>query len=215
MSFYLALTTCSEMLLTLPSQLVALVCLVKHLDILFNEERSFEADIWHIIKLSYYHFRDMTRLKCVLSHADAKILVRAVITTRFEKCNSLFSFLRNKACYVTSFQTCFLQRFMAIPFLMPHTFQKYQLHETGILWNNWTCNIVALANLFYFFSFLFFVILHISYKTGQIQPYFKSSQWHFTKTRDEIDVFITYAFHIHFTCFSDRISLLGLSTSLP
>lgn len=84
MSFCLALTTYSEMLLTLPSQLVALVCLVKHLDVLFNEERSFEADIWHIIKLSYYHFRDVIRLKCVLSHADAKILVHAVIMSRLE-----------------------------------------------------------------------------------------------------------------------------------
>ena len=84
MSFYLALTTCSEMLLTLPSQLVILVCLVKHLDVLFNEERSFEADTWHIIKISYYHFRDVTRLKCVLLHADAKILVHAVIMSRHE-----------------------------------------------------------------------------------------------------------------------------------
>lgn len=41
-----------------------------------------------------------------------------------------FFSLKNKACYVTSFQTCFLQRFVAIPYLMTHTFQKYQLHET-------------------------------------------------------------------------------------
>lgn len=84
MSFCLALTTCSVMLLTLPSQLVALICSVKHLDVLFNEEPSFEADIWHIIKLSYYHFSYVTRLKCVFSHADAKISVHVVIMSRLD-----------------------------------------------------------------------------------------------------------------------------------
>lgn len=74
----------------------------------------------------------------------------------------MFLFCKEQSVRVTSFQTWFLPRFMAGPYLMPHAFQKYQLQEAGILWKNWMCNRVVQVNLF--FPFLsFFVILYLPY----------------------------------------------------
>lgn len=54
---------------------------------IFDPQLSFESDVSHIDKTSYYHLGSITRLRQLLSQQDAELLIHAFITTRLNYYN--------------------------------------------------------------------------------------------------------------------------------
>ncbi|KAK7898230.1 hypothetical protein WMY93_019083 [Mugilogobius chulae] len=62
---------------------------VTNLGIKFDPHLSFEAHIQHLCKISFYHLRNISKLRPFLSLADAEKLVHAFISSRLDYCNAL------------------------------------------------------------------------------------------------------------------------------
>ena len=62
---------------------------VRNLDILFEENFNFRTHINNVCKLSYYHIRDLRRIRKHLNLDQAKCLASALVSNRFDYCKSL------------------------------------------------------------------------------------------------------------------------------
>ncbi len=63
--------------------------LVRNLGILMDPALTFKSHINHVIKSSFFHLRNIARLRPTLSSSAAETLIHAFITTRLDYCNSI------------------------------------------------------------------------------------------------------------------------------
>ncbi|KAI5087761.1 hypothetical protein C0J45_22250, partial [Silurus meridionalis] len=64
---------------------------VRNLGIILDPSLSFDAHIRSLSKTSFFHLQRIVKLRPFICRNDAEILVHALITSRLDYCNSLFS----------------------------------------------------------------------------------------------------------------------------
>ncbi len=62
---------------------------VKNLGVILDSNLSFENHISHVTKTAFFHFRNIAKLRNMLSVSDAEKLVHAFMTSRLDYCNAL------------------------------------------------------------------------------------------------------------------------------
>uniref|UniRef100_A0A3B4T3X5 Reverse transcriptase domain-containing protein n=1 Tax=Seriola dumerili TaxID=41447 RepID=A0A3B4T3X5_SERDU len=72
--------------LSLESKTVA-----KNLGIIMDSNLNFRSHINHITKSSFYHLKNISKLRSFLSKPDSEKLIHAFITSRLDYCNGLFT----------------------------------------------------------------------------------------------------------------------------
>lgn len=89
---------------------------VHNLCVLFDSSLSFTSHISAVVKNSFFHLRNIARLRSSLSLADAETLIHTLITSRLDYCNALFfglpkkliarlQYVQNSAARVLTFTT--------------------------------------------------------------------------------------------------------------
>ena len=76
---------------SIDGQLIPLSAVVTNLGVKFDSTLSFRAHIKHISKTSFFHLKNISRLKPSLSPDDTKKLVNALIFSRIDYGNALLS----------------------------------------------------------------------------------------------------------------------------
>ena len=61
----------------------------KNIDIVFDEKCNFRTHVNNVFKLSYYHIRDLGRIRKHLNLDQAKCLLSALVSSRLDYCKSL------------------------------------------------------------------------------------------------------------------------------
>ena len=69
---------------------------VRNLGVIFDSELNMQAHIRNVTKLSFYHLRNIARVKSFLSQADTERLMHCFISSRLDYCNALLSGLPKK-----------------------------------------------------------------------------------------------------------------------
>lgn len=64
---------------------------IRNLGVVFDSSLSFIPHIKSITKSAFFHLRNLSRIRPILSLPDAETLVHAFITSRIDYCNALFS----------------------------------------------------------------------------------------------------------------------------
>uniref|UniRef100_A0A3Q2NWF9 Reverse transcriptase domain-containing protein n=1 Tax=Fundulus heteroclitus TaxID=8078 RepID=A0A3Q2NWF9_FUNHE len=64
---------------------------VKNLGVVFDQDMSFKSHIKQISRVSFFHLRNIAKIRNILSRSDAEKLVHAFVTSRLDYCNSLLS----------------------------------------------------------------------------------------------------------------------------
>uniref|UniRef100_A0A8C6LN66 Reverse transcriptase domain-containing protein n=1 Tax=Nothobranchius furzeri TaxID=105023 RepID=A0A8C6LN66_NOTFU len=64
---------------------------VRNLGVIFNQDMSFNSRIKQVCRFSFFHLRNIAKIRSILSRSDAEKLVYAFITSRLDYCNSLLS----------------------------------------------------------------------------------------------------------------------------
>ncbi len=62
---------------------------VKNLGVILESNLSFENHISHVTKTAFFHFRNIAKLRNVLTVSDAEKFVHAFMTSRLDYCNAL------------------------------------------------------------------------------------------------------------------------------
>ncbi len=62
---------------------------VKNLGVILESNLSFENHISHVTKTAFFHLRNISKLRNMLSVSDAEKLVHAFMTSRLDYCNAL------------------------------------------------------------------------------------------------------------------------------
>ncbi|XP_025758871.1 uncharacterized protein LOC112843875, partial [Oreochromis niloticus] len=81
----------SKQILTLDGITLASSNTVRNLGVIFDQDMSFNAHIKQICKTAFFHLRNISKIRNILSQSDAEKLVHAFITSRLDYCNSLLS----------------------------------------------------------------------------------------------------------------------------
>uniref|UniRef100_A0A669DD67 Pyrin domain-containing protein n=1 Tax=Oreochromis niloticus TaxID=8128 RepID=A0A669DD67_ORENI len=81
----------SKQILTLDGITLASSNTVRNLGVIFDQDMSFNAHIKQICKTAFFHLRNISKVRNILSQSDAEKLVHAFITSRLDYCNSLLS----------------------------------------------------------------------------------------------------------------------------
>ena len=77
--------------ISVDDQSITLSPTVTNLGVIFDSSLSFQAHIKNICRISYFHLRNIARLKTSLSKDDLKTLVNALIFSRIDYANALLS----------------------------------------------------------------------------------------------------------------------------
>ena len=77
--------------LTFDSQVIPLSTTVTNLGVRFDPHLTFNDHIKHLCKISFYHLKNIAKLRPTLTLPDAEKLVHAFISSRLDYCNSLFT----------------------------------------------------------------------------------------------------------------------------
>ncbi|XP_065809412.1 uncharacterized protein, partial [Labrus bergylta] len=64
---------------------------VRNLGVLFGQDMSFNSHISQVSRTAYFHLRNISKIRNILSQNDAEKLVHAFVTSRLDYCNSLLS----------------------------------------------------------------------------------------------------------------------------
>ena len=83
--------TASTVAISLDKQSIALSPTVTNLGVILDSSLSFQAHIKNVCRISYFHLRNIARLKTSLSKDDLKTLVNALIFSRIDYANALLS----------------------------------------------------------------------------------------------------------------------------
>ena len=70
---------------------------VKNLGVLIDPDLKFESHIKNITKISFYHLRNIVKVRPLLSQADTEKLIHAFVSTRLDYCNALLAGLPQKS----------------------------------------------------------------------------------------------------------------------
>ncbi len=62
---------------------------VRNLGVLFNSNLSFDSHVSSICKTAFFHLKDISKLRPMLSMSNAEILIHAFMTSRLNYCNAL------------------------------------------------------------------------------------------------------------------------------
>ncbi len=62
---------------------------VRNLGVILDSNLSFENHISHVTKTAFFHLRNISKLRNMLSVSDAEKLVHAFMTSRLDYCNAL------------------------------------------------------------------------------------------------------------------------------
>ncbi len=72
---------------------------VKNLGVILDSDLSFENHISHVTKTAFFHRRNISKLRNMLSVSDAEKLVHAFMTSRLDCCNTLFIVMHMHVLY--------------------------------------------------------------------------------------------------------------------
>ncbi len=64
---------------------------VKNLGVILDADLNFQKHISSISKTAFYHFRNISKVRSLLSQSDSEKLVHAFISSRLDYCNGLFA----------------------------------------------------------------------------------------------------------------------------
>ena len=70
---------------------VAWSAVIKNLGVIFDPELSFVTHIKNTSRISFFHLRNIAKIRKILSVHDAEKLVHAFVTSRLDYCNALLS----------------------------------------------------------------------------------------------------------------------------
>ncbi|XP_076841983.1 uncharacterized protein LOC143486075 [Brachyhypopomus gauderio] len=84
-----SLPTCQNLTLDIDGHSVTPSPLVRNLGIYMDPTLSFKSHINHVVKTSFFHLRNIARLRSTLPTSAAETLVHAFITSRLDYCNSI------------------------------------------------------------------------------------------------------------------------------
>ncbi len=70
---------------------------VRNLEVLFDQDLSFNSHIKQISRTAFVHLYNIAKIRHILSQKDAEKLVHAFVTSRLDYCNSLLSGCPNKS----------------------------------------------------------------------------------------------------------------------
>ncbi len=62
---------------------------VRNLGLLFNSNLSFDSHVSSICKTAFFHLKNISKLRPMLSMSNAEILIHAFMTSRLDYCNAL------------------------------------------------------------------------------------------------------------------------------
>ncbi len=62
---------------------------VRNLGVLFNSNLSFDSHVSSICKTAFFHLKNISKLRPMLSMSNAEILIHAFMTSRLDYCNAL------------------------------------------------------------------------------------------------------------------------------
>ena len=66
------------------------------ISIIIDADLNFNTHISNVVKVAYFHLRNIARIRAFLSLDDAKTLINAFVFSRLDYCNGLFSGLPKK-----------------------------------------------------------------------------------------------------------------------
>ncbi|XP_054865229.1 uncharacterized protein LOC129348587 [Amphiprion ocellaris] len=81
----------SKHIVTLDGITLASSTTVRNLGVIFDQDMSFNSHIKQICRTSFFHLRNIVKIRNILSQSDAEKLVHAFVTSRLDYCNSLLS----------------------------------------------------------------------------------------------------------------------------
>ncbi|XP_028272704.1 uncharacterized protein LOC114443000 [Parambassis ranga] len=64
---------------------------VRNLGVIFDQDMSFVSHIKQVSRTTFFHLRNITKIRSILSQSDAEKLIHAFVTSRLDYCNSLLS----------------------------------------------------------------------------------------------------------------------------
>ena len=70
---------------------------VRNLGVMFDQDMSFNSHIKHISRTAFFHLRNISKIRRILSQKDAEKLIHAFVSSRLDYCNSLLSGCPNKS----------------------------------------------------------------------------------------------------------------------
>jgi len=70
---------------------------VKNLGVIFDRDLSFNSHVKQISRTAFFHLRNISKIRHILSKEQAEKLVHAFVTSRLDYCNSLLSGCSNKS----------------------------------------------------------------------------------------------------------------------
>ena len=67
---------------------------VRNLGVIFDPDLSFDLHLKQISKTAFFHLRNISKIRNLLTQKDAEKLVHAFVTSQLDYCNSLLSGIR-------------------------------------------------------------------------------------------------------------------------
>uniref|UniRef100_A0A8P4JV61 Reverse transcriptase domain-containing protein n=1 Tax=Dicentrarchus labrax TaxID=13489 RepID=A0A8P4JV61_DICLA len=87
----------SKDIVTLDGITLASSTTVRNLGVIFDQDLSFNSHMKQTSRTAFFHLRNITKIRHILSQTDAEKLIHAFVTSRLDYCNSLLSGCPNKS----------------------------------------------------------------------------------------------------------------------
>uniref|UniRef100_A0AAQ6IB00 Reverse transcriptase domain-containing protein n=1 Tax=Anabas testudineus TaxID=64144 RepID=A0AAQ6IB00_ANATE len=71
----------------------------KSLGVWFDSKLNFEHHVTKLVQACFYHLRNISKIRSILSFHDTEVILHAFISSRLDYCNSLFTCLSQKSIY--------------------------------------------------------------------------------------------------------------------
>ncbi|XP_053536545.1 uncharacterized protein LOC128632878 [Ictalurus punctatus] len=81
----------SDHMVTLDGLSISSCTAVKDLGLIIDSSLSFDGHVDNITRIAFFHLRNISKIRNILSIHDAEILVHAFVTSRLDYCNALLS----------------------------------------------------------------------------------------------------------------------------
>uniref|UniRef100_A0A8C6S6B8 Reverse transcriptase domain-containing protein n=1 Tax=Neogobius melanostomus TaxID=47308 RepID=A0A8C6S6B8_9GOBI len=70
---------------------------IRNLGVWFDQSLSLDSHSRHLAKNSFFHLRNIAKLRPILSNSDLELVIHAFISSRLDYCNSLFTCFNKSA----------------------------------------------------------------------------------------------------------------------